>query len=65
MTQENRRRMGQIAIVLAVIAMVLALSAALIKYIRFGQLDITTIAGGIIIPGITILLVKSTSVKKQ
>ena len=65
MTQESTRRMGQIAILLAVAAMVLALSAALIKYIRFGQLDITTIAGGLIIPGIAILLVKSTSVKKQ
>ena len=65
MTQESTSRMGRIAIVLAVTAMMLALSAALVKYIRFGQLDITTIAGGIIIPGIAILLVKSTSVKKQ
>ena len=65
MTQGGTSRTGRIAILLAVIAAVLAFSAALIKYIRFGQIDIATIAGGIVIPAIVISIVKSTSVKKQ
>jgi hypothetical protein len=65
MTQQDTSRAGRVAIVCAVIALVLAISAALIRYLRFGQIDVATIAGGIVIPGIIILLVKSTSVKKQ
>jgi hypothetical protein len=65
MVEESTSRAGRIAIVLAVIAAVLALSAALIKYIRFGEIDIATVAGGIVIPAIVISTVKSRSVKKR
>jgi hypothetical protein len=65
MAEGGTSRAGRIAIVLAVIAAVLALSAALIKYIRFGEIDIASVAAGIVIPAIVISIVKSRSVKKQ
>ncbi|HEY0321136.1 MAG TPA: hypothetical protein VGC66_09300 [Pyrinomonadaceae bacterium] len=65
MSEQGTSRAGQIAVVLAVIAAVLALSAALIKYLRFGEIDIATIAAGIAIPAIVISLVKSRGSKRQ
>ena len=61
MSEQGTGRTGQIAIALAVIAAVLALSAALVKYIRFGEVDIAPIAAGIAIPAVIISIVKSRS----
>jgi hypothetical protein len=58
-------RTNQIAIILAIIAGVLALSAALIKYVRFGEIDIAPIAAGIVIPAIVISTVKARGSNKR
>jgi hypothetical protein len=50
MTDQQLGKMNRLAIILAVVAFLLALIAVLIKYIRFGQLDIGVLAGGIVIP---------------
>jgi hypothetical protein len=54
MTDQPSSKANRIAIILAIIAFVLALSAALIKYIRFGEVDIAVLAAGIAIPAVVI-----------
>ena len=65
MSESGTSRASQIAIVLAVIAAVLALSAVLIRYVRYGEVDIRTLAAGIVIPALVISIAKSRSSKKQ
>jgi hypothetical protein len=50
MTEQQLGKVNRLAIILAVVAFVLALTAVLIKYIRFGQVDIAVLAGGLVIP---------------
>ncbi len=59
MAEQNKNRTNRIAIVLAIVASVLALSAALIKYVRFGEVALAPIAAGIAIPAIIISLASS------
>lgn len=47
---------NKIAVILALITMILALSAAAIKYIRRNEIDFTVIAAGIAIPLIIIAI---------
>lgn len=65
MSEQSSSRARQIAVVLAVVTAVLALSAALVKYLRSGEIDIATIAAGIAIPAIIISIVISSSSKKR
>jgi membrane protein YdbS with pleckstrin-like domain len=56
---QNSNNINRIALVLAVVAFLLAVTAVLVKYFRHGEFDFATLAGGIVVPVIVISLVKS------
>ena len=65
MTDQQLGKVNRLAIILAVVAFVLALTAVLIKYIRFGQVDIGVLAGGIVIPAGVISIAMSRKGSKK
>lgn len=52
MTEQSSAKWYKLALALGVIAGVLALSAALVRYIRYGEIDVGKIAAGIFIPAV-------------
>ncbi len=64
MLDESISKTGKVAIALAIIAGVLALSRALYNYTQSGEWDIGKIALGIGIPCLIYALMKSAATKK-
>ena len=64
MTNRNINKSGRIAIVLAVIAGVLALSRAIYNYAQHGDVDVGKIALGVGIPLLIYVVVKSSASRK-
>ena len=64
MFDESISKTGKVAIALAIIAGVLALSRALYNYTQSGELDIGKIALGIGIPCLVYAIMKNVSSKK-
>ena len=56
---------NRIALALGLIAGVLALSAALVRYVRFGEVDVAKIAAGIFIPALVYSLTRRDISRKQ
>lgn len=64
MSDKSMSKTGKVAIALAIIAGLLALSRALYTYTQNGKLDIGKIAIGIGIPCLIYAMVKSTASRK-
>ena len=64
MFDESINKTGKVAIALAIIAGVLALSRALYNYTQSGELDIGKIAMGIGIPCLMYAIIKSAASKQ-
>lgn len=65
MTDQTAGKWRKLALALGLIAGVLALSAALVRYIRFGEVDVAKIAAGIIFPGLIYLITKQNNSRKE
>lgn len=59
MEDDKSYNWSKIAVVLAIVTFMLASTAVLIKYVRTGEFDITTLLAGIVIPGVIYVLAKS------
>ncbi|HEY1403160.1 MAG TPA: hypothetical protein VGB05_03470 [Pyrinomonadaceae bacterium] len=65
MTEHRPGKWHNIALALGVVAGVLALSAALIRYVRSGEIDAAKIAAGIFFPLVVYSLTRRNSSGKQ
>ena len=58
-------KIDDLAACLAVVAIILAASIAIVKYISHGELDSTLIAAGFVIPAIVLSVVSTRKYDKQ
>ena len=65
MTNQTAGKWNKLALVLGLIACVLALSAALVRYVRFGEVDVTKIAAGIFIAAVIYALTRQSNSRKK
>ena len=65
MTNQTAGKWNKLALVLGLIACVLALSAALVRYVRSGEVDVTKIAAGVCIAAVIYAMTRHNSSRKE
>ncbi|HEV7903336.1 MAG TPA: hypothetical protein VGO96_05795 [Pyrinomonadaceae bacterium] len=65
MTEQTAGKWNKLALALGIIACVLALSAALVRYVRSGEVDVTKIAAGVFIAAVIYALTRQSSSRKE
>lgn len=65
MTEQTARKWNKLALALGIIACVLALSAALVRYVRSGEVDVTKIAAGVCFAAVIYALTRQNSSRQE
>jgi hypothetical protein len=65
MNTESSGKWNKVALALGLLTGVLALSAALVRYVRSGEIDVAKIAAGIFFPAVVYSLTRRRSDGKQ